>query len=223
VAWNPDLPVVHAEASIHDWLAETALALAREPKGGSLPPAATRVGATQRPSSLFDAELLARILATPNVDAIAVDRGRLAQHAESALADIAASFARGESVVVRRAERHDAMLGAMASACATALGGHAHVQLFATPPGARSFGWHYDDEDVLILQTGGTKDYWFRENTLPPRSARAADAFSRITHERSATYATTLAAGDALYLPRGTWHVATARTMSWSISIGLAY
>jgi ribosomal protein L16 Arg81 hydroxylase len=39
--------------------------------------------------------------------------------------------------------------------------GEVHVQLFVAPAGTHSFGWHYDDEDVYIVQTEGSKDYFF--------------------------------------------------------------
>ncbi len=40
------------------------------------------------------------------------------------------------------------------------------MQLYATPGGTYSFGWHYDFEDVFIAQTLGIKDYYLRDNTL---------------------------------------------------------
>jgi hypothetical protein len=37
-----------------------------------------------------------------------------------------------------------------------------------TPGGAEGFGWHYDVEDVFIVQTLGSKQYRLRKNTVNP-------------------------------------------------------
>lgn len=95
------------------------------------------------------------------------------------------------------------------------------MQLFVTPPGGISFGWHYDAEDVVILQTGGSKDYNLRANTLD-QYARSEPDFSKIREETSPLALCTLVEGDMLYLPRGHWHVARARTCALSISIGVS-
>ena len=72
----------------------------------------------------------------------------------------------GVSTVVRASELHDAGLAALAAAFAAALPGQVHIQLYATPAGTHSYGWHYDFEDVFIAQTMGAKDYFFRPNTV---------------------------------------------------------
>jgi hypothetical protein len=72
----------------------------------------------------------------------------------------------GVSVVVRSSERNDPGLAGLAEAFGRSLPGEVHVQLYATPAGTHSYGWHYDFEDVFIAQTAGVKDYFFRENTV---------------------------------------------------------
>ncbi len=66
------------------------------------------------------------------------------------------------------------------------------------------------------------KDYWFRANTVSPLAPPSGAAFATIERETSPTFATTLAPGDVLFLPRSVWHVARARETSWSISLGLS-
>ena len=120
---------------------------------------------------------------------------------------------------MRRAELHDAGLATLADSFARELGGSAHIQLFVTPGKTRGFGWHYDEEDVCIVQTQGTKTYYFRENTqevVPDRFD-----FTRIRSETSPLMSCTLAARDLLYLPRHMWHAAKADADSLSISVGV--
>jgi ribosomal protein L16 Arg81 hydroxylase len=83
-------------------------------------------------------------------------------------------MARGIGVVIRRAERNHPDLAALAAAFVRNLPGEVHLQLFVTPAGTNNFGWHYDVEDVFIVQTAGAKDCYFRENTVDrdrPRDA----------------------------------------------------
>jgi hypothetical protein len=200
--------------------AEAARALADGRPGKDEPPACTRIDAVREPAALFDQHVLERILTAADVDALLVDRGRVVGHHAQARANATGVLGTGTSIVVRRAEAHDDALRTLADVSGTQLGGMAHVQLFATPAAARSFGWHYDLEDVFILQVAGTKEYWFRANTLDPGAGAAQ--FDRIRDETSPRYVTTLAPGDALFLPQRTWHVARAVTASWSVSLGIA-
>lgn len=75
---------------------------------------------------------------------------------------------------------------------------------------------------MFILQTVGTKNYFFRENTVNARPAPAASYdFSAILRERSVLMTSTLKRGDWLYIPAGWWHVADAMEDSLSISLGV--
>lgn len=180
--------------------------------------------ALPRGPSLFHWELLERVLsARPAPDALVVRESQLLDEAPPTSAEgVRALFRRGAGVVVRRAERHDRALARLAGGLAAELGGEAHVQLFVTPAGTRGFGWHYDQEDVCILQTEGIKTYYLRENTVvEPGSDSEQPDFARIRLERSPVMACTLAARDLLYLPRRMWHAARADHDSFSISIGV--
>jgi ribosomal protein L16 Arg81 hydroxylase len=132
-------------------------------------------------------------------------------------------FAAGHSLVLRHAERHDAGLAALARGVAAALGGPVAVQLYATPGGHSSFGWHYDAEEVFIVQTAGAKRYLLRENTVRPHPLLGAmPVDQQFEKETSPTLRCDLVPGDWLYVPSGMWHVAKAETDSLSISIGVA-
>lgn len=128
----------------------------------------------------------------------------------------------GYSVVLRGCERFDDGLRGLATAFDREGIGETSIQVYATPKQHHSFGWHYDCEDVFIVQTAGTKEYYLRQNTVNPRPT--LDTMPRDMHyERETTpmIASTLVAGDFLYIPRGWWHVARAVEDSLSISVGV--
>lgn len=168
--------------------------------------------------------MLDRVLSSlPAPDALVVRESQLLEEAPPTSAEgVRALFQRRAGVVVRRAERHDRTLAQLARDLAAELEGEAHVQLFVTPAGTRGFGWHYDQEDVCILQTTGSKTYYLRANTVvDPRLDGAQPDFSRIRLERSPLLTCTLVARDLLYLPRRMWHAARAGDDSFSISVGV--
>lgn len=131
-------------------------------------------------------------------------------------------FPRGVGIVVRHPQREFEPLRALSRALAEDVYGEQRLLVFATPRGTHGFGWHYDAEEVFILQTEGQKTYYFRANTIDPNPMFGAQPdFSRIRHETTPTMACTLVAGDLLYLPRGTWHIAQPDADSLSISLGV--
>lgn len=188
-----------------------------------------RPGSAAALAKCLDFRMLDRVLRQVTLarteldDILVVNRGQLTDvFAPRSLFEARALFADGLSLVVRRAGERDAELSELGSGFERELSGVAQIQLFATPKGGRGFGWHYDAEDVFILQTAGTKEYFFRENTVNPRPPlqRSYD-FSAVTRETTPIMASTLATGDWLYIPSGWWHVATAHTDSLGVSLGL--
>jgi ribosomal protein L16 Arg81 hydroxylase len=129
----------------------------------------------------------------------------------------------GCSIVVRKAELHDPGLRMIANGFEAQGQGDVTIHLFVTPAEHHGFGWHYDCEDVFILQTAGSKEYFLRENSVNPRpriDAIPADMqYERETSTRMMSC--TLLPGDWLYLPRGWWHMAKGNEDSLSISIGV--
>ena len=168
-------------------------------------------------------EVIGRLLASPNpVDLLVVRNGSLLERRPANGAEAEALFRDGYSLVLRRCERHDELLRRLADGFGRHLDGEVSIQIYATPSTYRSFGWHYDCEDVFIAQTSGVKEYYLRENTVNPRPT--LDAMPRDMHferETTATQATTLVPGDWLYIPRGWWHVARAVESALSISVGV--
>jgi hypothetical protein len=103
------------------------------------------------------------------------------------------------------------------------------ANIFFSPPHS-GYGLHFDDRDVFNIQLEGTKA-WRCATTpaiaSPPFGAKVEDLASlRDAHpwfqppapRPRALRACTLAPGDLLYMPAGTWHEASANQPSLSIT-----
>ncbi len=96
------------------------------------------------------------------------------------------------------------------------------VHLYSTPGESFGFGWHYDVEDVFILQLEGTKQYSLRKNTVNPWPVlENMPQDLRYERELMPMLQCELAAGDWLYIPHGYWHKADARSDSLSLAVGV--
>jgi hypothetical protein len=161
--------------------------------------------------------------APPPIDLMTVRAGELVACAiPRGRHDVETLFRAGVSTVVRSSERHDPGLATLAAAFEAAVGGEAHVQLYATPGGTNSYGWHYDFEEVFIVQTAGTKDYYFRRNTVAPDVVLGERLdFTAFVRETSPIYTARLVPGDWLYIPSRWWHLVKCVSDSLSISTGV--
>jgi ribosomal protein L16 Arg81 hydroxylase len=174
---------------------------------------------------LFDWDTLDQILTgQPTADILVIARGRLVpEPIPRSLAEARALMSRAIGLVVRRAERGNPDLAALASSLTQVIPGQAHVQLFVTPAGSHGFSWHYDDEEVFIVQTYGAKDYFLRDNSVQRHRAPGTPAdFSLSLKETSPIGSARLTAGDWLYIPSPWWHMAKCIEDSLSISIGIS-
>lgn len=205
------------------WLGSSSFAAFMSTQWRSIPYAESQ-SATET-VGLFTSETVERLLETHGpVDALVVRNGKLlSQHAPRSAADLRDLLGDGCSLVLRHAERTDPALAGLAEAVSVRLDGVVAIQLYVTPKGYHSFGWHYDAEDVLIVQTAGTKEYLIRQNTVNPHPVLAGmpvdQQFEKETSQ--AVSSCTLEVGDWLYIPSGWWHMARAEQNSLSISIGV--
>jgi ribosomal protein L16 Arg81 hydroxylase len=128
----------------------------------------------------------------------------------------------GWTIFVRHAEKYDAGLAQLAAEFQQAFAAPIDVHFFCTPPLTQGFGWHYDVEDVFILQTQGSKKYQLRKNTVNPWPLveTTPDDLS-YEAERSLPMECVLSAGDWLYIPPGYWHTTNADELSLSLSVGI--
>src|SRR5439155_23810741 len=71
----------------------------------------------------------------------------------------------GYTLLVRHAERHDERLANLAAAFARDFAAPVNIHMYCTPGGYYGFGWHYDAEEVFVVQTTGRKEYSLGKNT----------------------------------------------------------
>jgi ribosomal protein L16 Arg81 hydroxylase len=128
----------------------------------------------------------------------------------------------GYTLLVRHAERHDERLARLASEFAADFAAPVNIHFYATPAGQFGFGWHYDAEEVFIVQTAGRKEYSLRKNTVNPWPIEETlPVDMHYEREIMPLARCELAAGDWLYIPSGYWHKATSREMALSLAIGV--
>jgi 50S ribosomal protein L16 3-hydroxylase len=182
-----------------------------------------RPNAARATIAACDWDVFGRLLASRPDDALVVARGRLLDAPlPRSLSELRALFSLGAGVALRKPERDCPEVAAVAAAFARDLPGEQRVIVFATAKDTHGFGWHYDAEDVFIVQTAGDKTYYFRQNSVDPEPVRGAQPdFRTFAQEKTPIMECRLLAGDWLYLPRGYWHVARAHADSLSISIGV--
>ena len=123
-------------------------------------------------------------------------------------------FADGSTVVLQGLHRLWPPLIEFADQLAADLGHPTQVNAYVTPPSSRGFSPHYDVHDVFVLQVAGEKHWTIHEPVLtdPLRTQPWTDRTAEVTAaaEREPAIDAVLRPGDALYLPRGYLHSATA-------------
>ena len=136
--------------------------------------------------------------------------------------DARALIDQGYTLLVRHAERHDERLARLAAEFTADFAAPVNIHMYATPAGQFGFGWHYDAEEVFIVQTAGRKEYLLRKNTVNPWPVEESLP-SDMHYEREIMPLARceLTAGDWLYIPSGYWHKATSRELALSLAIGV--
>jgi len=196
---------------------------------GQKPFAAAGTGASFR--KMLSWELLAELFSSSYADCWLVNQGRLnPQHYKENFrlnfAEAVNGFIAGHTVLVRHSERAHRDLGVIASDFYKVFQVPIDIQLYATPQGQEGFDWHYDCEDVFVIQSSGQKEFTLRKNTDLVLSHRHCLPQSLEDFQKRSAgpeIKCLLAAGDFLYIPRGYWHKARAITDSFHFSVGLFY
>lgn len=128
----------------------------------------------------------------------------------------------GYTLLVRHAERHDSRLAELAAAFARDFAAPVNIHMYCTPGGHYGFGWHYDAEEVFIVQTTGRKQYSLRKNTVNPWPIEETlPEDMKYEREIMPLVRCELAAGDWLYIPSGYWHMGESRETAISLAIGV--
>ena len=191
--------------------------------GNYLRDAAAHPGGAERIAAACDFASLSRLVtAAPAREVLLSCAGRPIDR-PAGPADPVRWLADGWSVAVRHGERIDPRLNIIAAGFAAALLGPIDIQVHATPAGRTGFGWHYDPEEVFVVQCAGAKEWLVRRNTVNPDPVREAMPRDlQFQRESSPLLRVRLDPGDWLYIPGGWWHVATAaESDSLSLSIGI--
>ena len=168
-------------------------------------------------------ETACAILGQPAADAMAVRQGRQWDGTRPTTGDEwRALHDDGYTLLVRHAERHDGALAELAEGFARDFAAPVDIHLYCTPAGRFGFDWHYDAEEVFIVQTAGSKEYSLRKNTVNPWPLEETlPTNMRYEREIMPLSRCELAAGDWLYIPSGYWHKGDAREASISLAIGV--
>src|SRR2546428_2220056 len=98
-----------------------------------------------------------------------VCNGRLVHETtRMAWAEAQAYYRRGHTLLVWYAEWSSAKCQALAEAFAQFFHSPVDIQVYVMPDQSQAFGWHYDLEEVFIIQVQGCKEDTIRQNTLNP-------------------------------------------------------
>lgn len=138
------------------------------------------------------------------------------------MVDAQALVEEGYTLLVRHAERHDPRLAELAAEFQRAFAAQVNIHMYCTPGGQYGFGWHYDAEEVFIVQTTGRKEYGLRKNTVNPWPIEETlPGDMRYEREIMPLMKCELAAGDWLYIPSGYWHMGQSKETALSLAIGV--
>jgi 50S ribosomal protein L16 3-hydroxylase len=157
----------------------------------------------------------------PGADTLLSKRGQLAPE-WTGFEDAHRRYREGYTITVRSAEKNDPDLRRLADEFHADFQAPVNIHLYCTPAGEHGFGWHYDVEDVFVLQGEGSKVYSLRKNTVNPWPV--PETMPRDLHferEGSPVFTCRLEAGDWLYIPAGWWHIANTESESKSLAVGL--
>jgi len=120
----------------------------------------------------------------------------------------------GASLVANDVMSVHAPLMRMGEALSWALAARVNANVYCSFQGVQAFGTHFDNHDVIVVQTEGSKVWNLYENRAEnPVQFLPDDANSRLWFEQTRgplMTAVTMRAGDVLYLPRGWYHDALA-------------
>jgi ribosomal protein L16 Arg81 hydroxylase len=168
-------------------------------------------------------DVLVRILTAPQADAMVVRRNeRYAGPTPTTVDEAQRLVADGYTLLVKQAERHDERLGELARGLERDLACPVNIHLYCTPATQYGFAWHYDAEEVFIVQTTGRKEYSLRKNTVHPWPLEETlPADMQYEREIMPMMKCLLSAGDWLYIPSGYWHMGAASETAISLSIGI--
>ena len=166
-------------------------------------------------------DTLRRMIESPGTDVLVSRRGQLAADSAS-FDDHRRRYDEGHTITIRSAEKLDPDLARLAEAFRADFLAPVNIHVYCTPSGEHGFGWHYDVEDVFVLQLEGSKVYSLRKNTVNPWPVlETMPRDLQFEREGSPVFTCRLEAGDWLYIPAGWWHIANTEAESKSLAVGM--
>jgi len=180
----------------------------------------------QRFKNLINWGLIESILATQHGDCWLPQLGHLPHQKELATGRLTINQARenfkqGRTVLVRHAEKAHSALEEIAHNFFQVFHAPIDIQIYCTPAGQEGFNWHYDLEEVFVLQSSGEKEFFLRKNTFNPRPTFMPKDLEFEKETNRTEIRCLLKEGDWLYIPSGYWHKARALTDSFHMSVGV--
>jgi ribosomal protein L16 Arg81 hydroxylase len=165
-------------------------------------------GTAERPDTWASWDTIERLTTTEGLDALLVrDAETRRPSGDADLTHLQKCCSDGWTIRIRNVQEHDEALRVLATSFQEVFRGRVNIHLYVTPPGRRGLGWHYDAEDVFIVQSAGAKEYLLRKNTVHPwplEETMPEDL--RYERELMPLSRVMLNAGDLLYIPCGYWH-----------------
>lgn len=174
--------------------------------------------------SYLDWNVVQKVLESKQAILRIVKDGAVAVDSEQMSYDEAMKYYReGNTLVLRYAEKGHSLLKSLADDFAVPFRTEVDIQLYCTPEGYNAFGWHYDIEEVFVIQTKGSKEYTLRPNTVHPRPLLTSVPKDMHYEKENGEQVlkVLMEAGDWLYIPSGWWHIARTQSESMHISVGL--
>ena len=130
-------------------------------------------------------------------------RGAMTEGLEAVLSDMRA----GSTLILDQLHNREPKLGLLCRVLAAELGHKFQTNLYLTPANGKGFSPHWDNHDVFILQTMGSKNWSIeKQRRVFPEKGGTMDEQSR--ELRGELQAFVLEQGDLIYIPRGFVHAA---------------
>jgi len=150
-----------------------------------------------------------------------VTLGRLTFNGVPDVNKIALEYGKGATVSLPSLHRTWGPLGSLCLRLEEEIDYAVHANAYITPGATAGFPPHYDTHEVLVLQIAGKKRWMIDEPPLKlPHTSQSFQSASYAPGYR--VLETELAAGDALYLPRGYVHsTTTSESHSAHVTIGI--
>lgn len=181
-------------------------------------------GSAARHTHLLDWKVVKEVIDTKKSSLRIVKDGQMVKdYADLSFDQAEEYYKQGNTLLIKNAELSHQALADLARDFAESFHTPVDIQLYCTPGNHNAFGWHYDVEEVFIIQAKGSKLYSIRQNTIHPNPL-VSSIPKNLEYEKEKSdleIKVLLNEGDWLYIPSGWWHIARTQEESMHISIGL--